>query len=210
MKDARYWVISDTHFGHKGMIHCGLRAPGFERRIITHWKRDVAPRDIVIHLGDVGESDLIPSLPGRKWLIRGNHDRLSDQRYLDLGWDWIGELMILRRWGVGIELTHIPRRPAEGSTWQIHGHFHKNHPDRWGSADCAALDPRHRLVSLEETGYRLLPLELIRKRDSAITDIAIEPVQRFVKSFARMTRLRTVQRAEWETDDRDVGVGIPS
>ncbi len=81
------WAISDTHlsfarprdqarFGERWIAHTG--------RIYAAWQERVRPDDIVLLPGDLSwahspqkvqpDIDWIASLPGRKVLVRGNHD----------------------------------------------------------------------------------------------------------------------------------------
>jgi calcineurin-like phosphoesterase family protein len=62
----------------------------------SKWNSVVKNDDVVIHLGDVsaglgGREDqlkeLISSLKGRKFLIRGNHDHQTDKWYEDAGFE---------------------------------------------------------------------------------------------------------------------------
>ena len=83
--NRRTWLHGDTHFDHDRMCeYCG-RPENFNELIIQHWKKMIAPDDLVYHIGDVyfGRRskffDCIKDLPGAKVLIKGNHDREKDQ-----------------------------------------------------------------------------------------------------------------------------------
>ena len=82
-----YWITSDTHFGHKGILSfCPKTRPyadvdEMNEAMIRDWNRKVAPDDTVYHLGDVAfmpwekAVQLLNRLNGKKILIKGNHDR---------------------------------------------------------------------------------------------------------------------------------------
>lgn len=83
---ARF-VISDTHAGHKNIVHLGVGRPAasiedHDAMIVRRWNAVVAPGDTVYHLGDValGQIEksirLVHLLNGYKILRPGNHDRI--------------------------------------------------------------------------------------------------------------------------------------
>jgi calcineurin-like phosphoesterase family protein len=135
---------------------------------LNNWKATVKPEDLVIHLGDVilhkkhDIEGILKSLPGRKVLVRGNHDsQWSCDRWMTAGFDFACDGMKFRNcW-----LTHEPSTSlADGCKLNIHGHLH----NIWHgfAAECYVGPPelktklRHdwqRLFAIEYTGY--LPVE---------------------------------------------------
>jgi calcineurin-like phosphoesterase family protein len=122
------YLISDTHFKHENMKTYCDRPGNFTEMIIKNWCQIVKPEDLVIHLGDVAIGSLehwrwiMDVLPGRKTLIRGNHD---DQRsiswWMNNGFDFCCDSMIYR----GQWLTHKPAANLpEGCVYNLHGHLH--------------------------------------------------------------------------------------
>lgn len=102
------------------------RPPDFTERIIKNWNQTVKPEDTVIHLGDVAigkKSEwIMPSLPGRKILIRGNHDRSqSCTWWSEHGFDFACDGLKFRQcW-----LSHEPASILpEGCLYNVHGHLH--------------------------------------------------------------------------------------
>lgn len=110
-----FHIITDTHFGHESLKTSGLRPKDFEEQIINNWLSSVAPNDTVIHLGDIGLTNdenilsKIPSLTGRKILLRGNHDKNSPEYYMSLGIDFCCNEMFLTVTGIKILFSHRPR-----------------------------------------------------------------------------------------------------
>lgn len=148
------FLISDTHFGHKGVTQF-LRADGTKLRpwnnveemddaLIKNWNRVVSPEDKVYHLGDVVINKkalkTLINLNGRKILIKGNHDIFKPHEYLAYFSD-IRAYHILD----GYLLAHIPVHPKSLGRWkgQIHGHLHAN----------TVGDPRYVCVSVEQINY---------------------------------------------------------
>ena len=120
------YLISDTHFNHQNIATYCQRPADFTEILIKNWNNVVKPEDTIIHLGDVQigkKSDwIIPQLPGRKILVRGNHDRQwSCTRWMQAGFDFACDGMMFRnQW-----LSHEPAnsRPG-GCELNIHGHLH--------------------------------------------------------------------------------------
>jgi uncharacterized protein len=84
---TRFWAIADTHlsFGKpKDMARFGERWEGHPHTIALNWKKQVAANDVVLIPGDVSWAQTVnkviadlawlSELPGRKVLLRGNHD----------------------------------------------------------------------------------------------------------------------------------------
>src|SRR5580704_6260614 len=118
------YLISDTHFNHENIVTYCDRPKNFTEIIIKRWNEIVKPEDMIIHLGDVQigkkSDNIISALPGRKILIRGNHDRqLSNTRWMQAGFDFACDGMIFRK----CLLTHEPsEKLPEGADLNIHGH----------------------------------------------------------------------------------------
>jgi calcineurin-like phosphoesterase family protein len=165
----RVLLIADTHFNHNGIAtHCD-RPPDFTEILVKNWGMRVEEGDTVIHLGDVGigrKSDIesiLRELPGRKILVRGNHDREKSNRWwMNHGFDFSCDAMMWGNWW----LTHEPAKQLpweEGSSCEgnIHGHLHniwdgfvKREPQ---AADVPAFtrlnNPWQRLFAVEYTNY---------------------------------------------------------
>jgi predicted phosphohydrolase len=84
---VRIWAIADLHLGFstgKWMDRFGAHWQDHHRKVEASWRERVEPRDIVLHPGDFSwamkpeeaERDFawLAGLPGRKVLIKGNHD----------------------------------------------------------------------------------------------------------------------------------------
>jgi calcineurin-like phosphoesterase family protein len=81
------YLITDTHLGHRKMpMLCG-RPEGFTDLVIQNCRKMIREDDLLIHLGDVAWEEVqlqrFLQLPGRKILVRGNHDAKSTSYYLN-------------------------------------------------------------------------------------------------------------------------------
>lgn len=148
------WVISDTHFKHENIIKYCERpfknADHMDEHMIAKWQHRVKPEDTVYHLGDVGllkgihDGDspiqrIMKRLPGRKILIRGNHDK-SEGVMRDIGFDVVCQSMVVRvpnMNAVYVFMTHRPLKTRPyvdpiavpgGVEFVIHGHIHNSTP----------------------------------------------------------------------------------
>ena len=81
------FAISDTHLSlavNKPMDKFGNRWKCYTEKLVEGWRTLVGPQDTVVVAGDVSwgmtleealpDLRLLDSLPGIKWLGRGNHD----------------------------------------------------------------------------------------------------------------------------------------
>lgn len=165
----RTLLTSDTHLNHSNIATYCQRPENFTEIIVKRWKERVKPEDIVIHLGDVfiGKPDgwkaIYPELPGRKILVRGNHDRHhSLPWWMDNGFDFACDSMIFR----GCWLTHEPAAALpESCNTNIHGHLHNIWDGFYPNGSVNAADeeqmrlrnelkyPWQRLFAIEYTNY---------------------------------------------------------
>jgi calcineurin-like phosphoesterase family protein len=98
------WIITDSHLGHEGLTEDGFRPAGFSEKILRAMTNNFKG-DPIIHLGDVSFNDdekwhrAITSLPGKKWLVLGNHDvsNRTSSWFMDKGWDWVGESILKQK-----------------------------------------------------------------------------------------------------------------
>ena len=168
------WVTADHHFGHRNIQRYQDRPGDHEDLMIRLWHdrisrasaeaavQSCAMGDIpVLHLGDLVVysrwdkwEPILAKLPGRKLLLRGNHDREGRASYARAGFRLLTRRPVL--WndpssGRVICFSHEPAA-CDGS-WDVnvHGHVHGNAPLRMpipGTADRVRVN-----VSVDVTGY---------------------------------------------------------
>ena len=125
----RTFFTSDTHYGHKNIIkYCGrpfIDIYKMNAEMIRRWNEAVRPEDAVFHLGDFalcGFDDaraILKQLNGRKYLVRGNHDK-SPRRMSEMGF----QLVCTEAWYQGWKLAHHPWRLGKGEQG-LCGHVHE-------------------------------------------------------------------------------------
>ena len=165
------FLVSDTHFGHKGVCHF-LRDDGvtklrpwddpaeMDEEMIELWNETVKPTDKVYHLGDVVINrkalQTLYRLNGDKVLIKGNHDifKLHDytEHFRDIRGYHVMNNMIL---------SHIPVHAESKGRFKanIHGHTHANRVKVQGT-----IDPWYHCVCVELTSYRPILFEEVLAR----------------------------------------------
>ena len=122
------YLYTDTHINHWMLEHSGQRPQGFSELILQHWQEIVHEDDLVIHLGDIAfhgvwSIERLLAMPGRKILVRGNHDTKSLGRYMAMGFAFACDTFTMQAEGINILFSH---RPIAGHTADIniHGHQH--------------------------------------------------------------------------------------
>jgi len=118
---------SDLHLGHA--LAAGKR--GFatveehDQAVIETLANQCTKRSVLWILGDVAMRPeslaLLAKVPGRKRLVRGNHDRYAISEYLKYFEDVHGFLKYKQMW-----LSHCPIHPQEMHRVKlnVHGHIH--------------------------------------------------------------------------------------
>lgn len=129
-----FWVISDTHFFHNNIVKYAGRPENHQELMIANWQRLVQPNDLVLHLGDIafGKADDFPSiadqLPGRKYIIKGNHDKRKRKWYRRCGFTVLEGLVASYENDWTIHFSHypMPRLVRTPKHLNVHGHIHEN------------------------------------------------------------------------------------
>ena len=175
------FLVSDTHFGHKGVCHF-TRNDGvtklrpfdtpeeMDEFMVEAWNAKVRPNDKVYHLGDVVINrkalKIMSRLNGDKVLIRGNHDIFPDVEYREY-------FRELRAYHVmnGMILSHIPIHSESLGRFgvNIHGHLHANRVMRSlaTSGRTDLIDTRYHCVCVEHTDFAPILFEDVIKKIEA-------------------------------------------
>lgn len=135
---GRNFYISDTHFGHSGVIRFDNRpfmsVEEMEEAIIERWNSAVTDDDTVYVLGDFSwykeekTLEILGRLPGRKVLIKGNHDRISPlvgRKFIK-----VCDYLEVKDGGQKIVLSHYPMPFYNGQfrdSVHLYGHVHNSH-----------------------------------------------------------------------------------
>jgi len=128
------YFTSDLHLGHRGIITMQNRpfqtVEEMNRILIQNFNACVGKGDTVYILGDICHhmpleraNDMISSLHGKKYLLKGNHDK----KYEEGLFEEIFEFKAVSLNGETIALMHYPMmswpKSRQGSI-HLHGHIH--------------------------------------------------------------------------------------
>jgi len=139
------YFTADTHFDHENIIKLANRpfknVEEMNFVLIENWNKIVKENDEVFVLGDFlfGEnseraSEILNALNGRKYLIKGNHDKYLKKSFDRELFEWIKDYHDLKYNKRHFVLFHYPilewDRCFEGST-HLYGHVHDMRQDEF-------------------------------------------------------------------------------
>ena len=144
------YFTADLHFAHGNIIQMKNRpfhsVEEMNQTLIQNWNAKVSDNDDIAILGDFtlkGPSlanELLRQLRGRKYLIRGNHDRFVDrQGFQKDAFLWVKDYFELSWQGRWFVICHYPLLSWNGmhrGSYQLHGHQHN--PPEYNLANRAA------------------------------------------------------------------------
>jgi calcineurin-like phosphoesterase family protein len=174
------WICSDQHWFHSNIVQYAKRPLDHNERMTSAWVDKVGSEDSILCLGDIClpggsnqfEWEINPQLPGKKFLILGNHDRGKPRMskgearawYESLGFQVIRPYsLIYRKWVFSFthapsnqfkqyhQDKHIDRAEYAREDYQvnIHGHIHQHRIEH----------PRMVNISVEHTSYAPIRFE---------------------------------------------------
>ena len=135
------FFTADTHFNHSNIIRlCGRPFSDVEQMnetLINNWNSCVNNNDEIYILGDflfkgnaAEAENIINRLNGRKYLIKGNHDKFVDDRNFNkTGFEWIKDYYVLHYRKMKFILFHYPIFEWDGyfgNAIHLYGHVHNS------------------------------------------------------------------------------------
>jgi len=151
------YFTTDSHLGHKN-IHTFRNVASSEendRLFFEEARRKLNKNCLIYFLGDVMFDikylEMIKDLPGRKKLIKGNHDELLTAENIQGVFESVDGIIKLKKFW----LTHAPIHPLElRNKINIHGHVHSE----------TIQHDKYINICPEEIGQYFITLEEIRER----------------------------------------------
>ena len=220
------FVTSDNHFSHARISELAGRpfatVEEMDAELVRRWNELIGPSDVVLHLGDLALGPIAESLPltaqlhGRRFLIPGNHDRVSPATqsrraierfaplYEEAGWEILPEVIAGTRGGQHVLASHHPysgdtqdvdrhstHRPVDRGLPLLHGHTH----DRTGGPN------RHQFhVGVDAFGLAPIPMTLI--------DACLEDLRREEDEIAAIVRERSATGPSTPLPEVARGLGV--
>ena len=171
---GRIWVWSDLHLGHANIIRFRDRpfrdVGHMDNALLDSWAQTVdwaAEHDAIVVCGDVAMKrgmteanfDRIRAMPGRKYLVPGNHDFSGSGELRAEGFDEVCALLFAEG-DPKLIFTHVPIQLDDlPAGWvNVHGHTHNDPP----------TDTPHINVSVEQLDYAPVLLSRIRLLAAAL------------------------------------------
>ena len=162
---SNVYVTSDWHLGHKGIadrFRTQFNSDAHHDTYIVEGARErLGKNDLLICVGDMSFTvegmEMIDSLPGRKVLVRGNHDTLREVWYQSV-FEAVHGAMAYK----GVFITHIPIHPMElYRRANVHGHCHKGGPYELQKGE---KYDRYFNAILEFNDYNIVPWKKVEER----------------------------------------------
>ena len=168
------FYTADPHFFHENILKFCKRpfqtVDAMNGHILYNCQSTVGPTDDLWILGDLAVchinmadqlSEMLSSIPGRKHLIVGNHDKPWIRRLKE--WSSVHDLLEINDLGSRTVLCHYPMVTWPGArhgSIQLFGHVHQNFP---GTRNCVNIGVDQwdfRPVTLQEAKMRAAGLEV--------------------------------------------------
>jgi calcineurin-like phosphoesterase family protein len=172
------YFTADTHFFHSNIINlCGRPFSNIEQMnnvLLNNWNTSITNRDEIYILGDfiykgngIEAEDLIKKLHGKKYLIKGNHDKfLDDNNFNKNNFEWIKDYFVLNYDKIKFVLFHYPIFEWEeyfGNAIHLYGHIHNSGNNKEQNERFKLLGKRAINVGVDVNNYCPISIEQIIK-----------------------------------------------
>lgn len=139
---SKIWFTADTHFNQERTLQLSKRpfdsVQSMTDTIVDRWNNVVGKDDIVYHIGDFGDYDIIERLNGKVNLILGNYElndieegKISKTELIQKGFSSVQDFVTLDIDDIGkVYLTHEPNDCIDIEhdkviVFNLFGHIHK-------------------------------------------------------------------------------------
>lgn len=132
------YYIGDWHYGHANIIDIDDRpfenVESMNQALVRNWQDAVTDKDLVYVLGDMFWSpeekaaDVLQALPGRKILVKGNHDKATNPRFR-AQFELVDDYLEVEDRGRHVVLCHYPIpcfRNHYYGWWHLYAHVHRS------------------------------------------------------------------------------------
>lgn len=139
---SKIWFTADTHFNQERTLELSKRpfdsVQSMTDTIVDRWNSVVNEDDIVYHVGDFGDYDVIERLNGKVNLICGNYElddfeegKITKTELIEKGFSSVQDCAVLDIEDIGkVYLTHKPNDCVDPEmdkeiNFNLFGHIHK-------------------------------------------------------------------------------------
>lgn len=135
---SKKFYIADWHYGHENIIYFDNRpfknVKEMNEALINNWNSAVSPADITYILGDMfwcltdEAINVLDKLNGTKFLIKGNHDRCTDKKFINK-FAKVTDYMEIKDDNRNVILCHYPINCFKNhfyGTYHLYGHVHSS------------------------------------------------------------------------------------
>lgn len=170
------YFTADTHFYHSNVINLNGRPfenlDDMHKTMIRNWNAYVSDRDEIYILGDfihkgtgLEANEVLKKLKGKKYLIRGNHDKyLNDEGFDPQAFEWIKDYYVLDYKKRKFVLFHYPILEWAGyfgDAIHLYGHVHNSSKDPSQKDRLTILGDRAYNVGVDVNHYFPISIETI-------------------------------------------------
>ncbi|MHC6204298.1 metallophosphoesterase [Breznakiellaceae bacterium SP9] len=172
------YFTADTHFNHSNIINtCGRPFKNVEqmnKTLIQNWNSCITAGDAVYILGDLvfkgtgsEVNKIIEKLNGKKYLIKGNHDKFIDDTSFNVNnFEWIKDYYVLNYEKIKFILFHYPIFEWDGyfgDAIHLYGHVHNSGNNKEQSKRFETLGKRAINVGVDVNSYCPISIQTIIK-----------------------------------------------
>jgi len=176
------YFIADTHFCHSNIIHLTGRPFSsinhMNSTLIQNWNTYVTDFDEIYILGDFlfrgdgrDANGILARLKGKKYLIRGNHDKFLDDPNFDSSYfEWVKDYYVLNYEKQKFVLFHYPILEWQGffrDTIHLYGHVHNSGKDPQQARRLKVLGARAINVGVDVNNFYPVSIKDILKKAQA-------------------------------------------
>ncbi|MDR0785008.1 MAG: metallophosphoesterase family protein [Treponema sp.] len=170
------FFTADTHFNHSNIINlCGRpfsNVGQMNETLIKNWNSCINNNDEIYVLGDFAfkgsvfeTENIIKRLNGKKYLIRGNHDKFIENRIFNgNNFEWIKDYYVLNYQKIKFILFHYPIFEWDGyfgDAIHLYGHVHNGGNNRKEQERFKILGKRAINVGVDVNNFYPVSIEKI-------------------------------------------------
>lgn len=161
--EANVFFIADLHFGDANIMEYENRpfinVDQMNKELIKEWNAVAQDIDEVYVIGDFGgdghEKEILSELKGKKYLVKGNHDVMSNEYYRNAGFSEVYDMPIIYEefWILSHEPMYVNTNMPYAN---LFGHVH-------ASPIFKTYSSHHYCVSAERIDYKPISLSEIKR-----------------------------------------------